>query len=295
MAQESTKSGSAHEVPATPLVEGVASSPEGQIFRANSRLVELYATVMDANGRYLDDLTQDLFNIQDGGKPANIIAFESRTSEVSVALLLDTTGSMLNALPALKSAAIHLIDELRPADSVAVYSFNSSVQELQSFTTEKAPAKRAVLGTHPYGETAMYDALTRVGRDLADRPGKKVIVLFTDGDDNSSTLTTGIAVRRAKAAGIPVYTVAQGEALRNPAFVDQLAAVSKSTGAQSFIIHEPREIKGVFDKVSEDLSHGYLLMLQPEATDDPAWRVLDLELRGVKGAKIRSREGYYPE
>ena len=131
MAQETMQSRLSPEVPGRAQGEEIESTPEGQVFRANSRLVELYATVTDANGRYLDDLTQDLFNIQDAGKPANIIAFESRTSEVSVALLLDTTGSMLNALPALKSAAIHLIDELRPADSVAVYSFNSSVQELQ--------------------------------------------------------------------------------------------------------------------------------------------------------------------
>jgi Ca-activated chloride channel family protein len=222
------------------------------------------------------------------------MAFESRSSEVSVALLLDTTGSMRAALPALKSAALRLIEDLRAEDSIAVYSFNGTVQELQPFTTDKGLAKRAVLSTHPFGETALYDALTRVGRDLEGRPGKKVLVLFTDGDDNSSSLTTDAAVRRAKAAGIPVYTVAQGSALTNSAFVDQLGAVSKATGGQAFVIHDPQEIKGVFEKVADDLSHGYLLVFQPESTDDPSWRNIEVELQGIKGGKVRARKGYYP-
>jgi len=121
-----------------------------------------------------------------------------------------------------------------------------------------------------------------------------VIVLFTDGDDNSSALTTDVAVRRAKAAGIPVYTVAQGSALTNSMLVDQLSAVSKATGGQAFVIHDPQEIKGIFEKISADLSHGYLLVFQPESTDDPSWRTIEVELQGVKGGKVRTRKGYYP-
>ncbi len=268
--------------------------PSEVIFRADGRLVEVFATVTDSSGHYVDDLTKEQFTILDRGKEAKVIEFEPRSAEVSVALLLDTTGSMHDALPALKSAALKLIDELRPSDSVAVYSFNSAVQELQPFTTEKAPAKRAVLGTRPFGETALYDALTRVGRDLSGRAGKKVIVLFTDGDDNSSSLTTDIAVRRAKAAGIPVYTIAQGVALTNTTFVQQLATISKATGAESFVIRQPQEIKSVFERVSEALSHGYLLIFQPDAADDATWRPLEVGIKGVKGGKVRAREGYYP-
>jgi Ca-activated chloride channel homolog len=265
------------------------------VFRADSRLVEVYATVTDSAGHYVDDLPQDGFTILDQGKEPKIVGYESRSSEVSVALLLDTTGSMMEALPALKNAALRLIDDLRPADSVAVYSFNSAVEELQSFTHDKDPAKRAVLQTLAYGETALYDALTRVGRDLAGRSGKKVIVLFTDGDDNLSTLTADIAVRRAKAAGVPVYTVALGASKMHPEFVKRLATISKTTGAQSFVVYDPHEIHNVFDKISEDLAHGYLLVFQPESTEDASWRSIQVGLRGVKGGKVRAREGYYPQ
>jgi VWFA-related protein len=269
--------------------------PTEAMFRADGRLVEVYATVTDSGGHFIDDLARDRFMILDQGKQPKIVAFEPRSSEVSVALLLDTTGSMLHALPALKNAALRLIEDLRPSDSVAVYSFDYSIHELQGFTTDKDSAKRAVLRTQAFGETALYDALTRVGRDLGGKTGKKVIVLFTDGNDNSSTLNADTAVMRAKATGVPVYTVAQGDALLHPELIKQLAAVSKATGGESFVIHEPHEIRAVFDKVSAELSHGYLLVFQPDPSDDRAWRNIEVGLQGVRGGKVRAREGYYPQ
>jgi len=279
-----------------PSASGVAESAplEEARFSADGRLVEVWATVTDSRGRYMDNLSADQFTILEKQQAQSVVAFESRVSPVSVALLLDTTGSMQAALPALKNAAMKLMSDLRAGDSVAVYSFNSSVTELQPFTTDMAAAKRAVLRTQALGETALYDALARVSRDLAGRPGKKVIVVFTDGNDNSSTLTTDTAILRAKATGVPIYTIAQGEALQFPAFVKQLADVSKATGGESFVIHDPNEIGAVFEKVSEELTHGYLLTFAPPAAQDHAFHAIDLTVQ-TKGLKPRFREGYYPQ
>ncbi len=264
-------------------------------FKTTGRLVEVYATVTDGRGRYVDNLTGDDFKILDQSTPQKITAFEPQSNEVSVVLLLDTTGSMLFALPALKNAALRLISELRPEDSVAVYNFSESVTELQPFTTDKAAAKRAVLRTRAFGDTAMYDALARVGQDLTGHAGKKVIVLFTDGKDNSSTLNPDSAIQRAKANGVPIYTIAQGEAIGHRDLLEQLAGISKATGGESFAIEKPSEIGRVFDKVSEDLTHGYLLSFQPPAAEDPAWRPIQVMVSGPRGLKVRAREGYYPE
>ena len=78
-------------------------------------------------------------------------------------------------------------------------------------------------------------------------------------------------------------------------FVKQLADVSKATGAMAFVIHDSGEIRSVFEKVSEDLSHGYLLTFQPEAAENHEWRSIEVVLPGNKGHKIRARDGYYPE
>lgn len=265
------------------------------VFHAKGRVVEAYATITDSRGRYVDDLGEDQFTLVDGQKPVKLIGFESHAQPVSVALLLDTTGSMSLALPALKSAALKLISELRPVDSVAVYSFNRSVTVLQPFTTDMNQAKRAVLSTEALGETALYDALARVSRDLSGRTGKKVIVVFTDGEDNSSTLTTDTAVLRAKATGVPLFTIAEGIALESKSYLNQLADLAKATGGESFAIKDASEIGAVFEKVSEDLAHGYLLQFEPPSSEDHAWHPINVQVK-VRGDRVvRAREGYYPE
>jgi len=264
-------------------------------FKTTGRLVEVYATVTDGRGRYVDNLTADQFTLLDQRAPQGITAFEPQSNEVSCVLLLDTTGSMLFALPALKNAALRLIAELRPEDSVAVYNFSDTITELQPFTNDKSSAKRAVLGTQAFGDTALYDALARVGQDLSGRAGKKVIVLFTDGKDNASTLNADSAIQRAKAAGVPVYTIAQGEAIGQKDLLEQLQSISKATGGVAFVVGKPSEIGRVFDKVSEDLAHGYLLSFQAPPSENADWHAIQVGIAGPRGLKVRARDGYFPE
>jgi VWFA-related protein len=280
------------EVRAQPAAAAGAAGPTEAVFRVNGRLVEVHATVTDGRGRYVDDVPPAEFQVLDDGKPVPVSSFENRNTAVSVALLLDETGSMQNALPPLKSAALKLIGEMRPTDAVAVYAFNATVTELQPFTTDKQAAERAVLQAQALGGTALYDALVRVNRDLAERSGKKAIVVFTDGDDNQSTLSAEIAIARAKAAGAPVYTIAQGAALHRPKFLDQLAGIANSTGGLPFEIHDPAEIVKVFESVSQDLTHGYLLMFQPPSEETNGWHSIKVTLRAARGRTVRAREGY---
>lgn len=280
---------------AAPGVEVSGPAPAEAVFRTSARLVEVYATVTDDRGRYIDDLPARNFTILESGKPVPAVAFESRASSVSLALLFDTTGSMHAALPSLKNAALKLIGELRPIDSVAVYSFADTVNALQPFTNDKAAAERAVLRTHAAGATALYDALVRVNHDLASRSGKKVIVVFTDGSDNLSVLTTEIAMQRAKSAGVPIYTIAQGDALKSPVLLKQLSTLSKATGGVAFTIGGPGEIRKVFETVSQDLMHGYLLAFQPPPAEGHMWRTVEITLADAKNRKVRAREGYFPE
>jgi Ca-activated chloride channel homolog len=286
------------DAPAAPDVPAPGGDDEEKFaadFRAEGRLVEVYATVTDSRGRYVDDLKREQFSVLESGRPRPLDAFESRSSELSVALLLDTTGSMWPALPALKVAALNLIGQLRAEDRIAVYSFNDKVSELLPFSADKDAARRAVLAAQPIGETALYDALARVNRDLAARTGKKVMVVFTDGDDNASTLTADTAIQRAKAAGVPVYTIAQGAALSNPVYLKQLADVSRATGGVSYAIHSSSEIRGVFEKISEDLMHTYFFAFRPQPAENHEYRPIEVAVHGGKNYKVRARDGYYPQ
>jgi VWFA-related protein len=169
------------------------------------------------------------------------------------------------------------------------------VTELQSFTSDKAAAKRAILKTHAVGITALYDALVRVNHDLSARTGKKVIIVFTDGSDNASMLTADLAIERARARGIPIYTIAEGEALIHPQLLAQLANMSESTGGTPFLIRKLSDIGTVFDKVSQDLAHGYLIAFQPAPGSNHDWRKIQVVLSGPKGLQVRAREGFYVE
>jgi VWFA-related protein len=264
------------------------------VFHASARLVEVPATVMDDHGRYIDDLPASGFQILDGGKAVPLAAFESRGEPVSVALLLDTTASMELSLAALKSAATQLISALRPDDTVAVYSLTGGMSQLQPFTTDKTAATRAVLRASIGSMTALYDGLLLVNRDLARRTGKKAIVVFTDGEDNISTLTGDTAVLRAKTAGVPIYTIAQGGALYSRALLGRLAGVSQATGGLAFTLQSPAEIGAVFARVLQDLLHGYLLAFQPAPVEAGGWRKIEVMLRPPRGRTVRAREGYFP-
>src|SRR5712692_10035431 len=116
-------------------------------FKTDVRLVEIYATVFDSKGRYLDGLTREQFTVLDNEQPETIEAFESSTAGLSCAILLDHTGSMADALPVVKNAVVKLIDQLRADDWVAVYSFSTNLHTLQRFTRDKQVAKQAVLRT----------------------------------------------------------------------------------------------------------------------------------------------------
>ncbi len=283
--------------PATdnPAHPGSEAAPNDPVFKADGRIVEVYTTVTDGRGRYVDNLHAGDFSILEQGKSKPIFAFEDHNAAVSVALLFDTTASMVNTLPLLKAAAMQLVDDLRPGDSAAVYTFSDSVNENQAFTTDKDAAKRAILKTHAVGDTALYDALVRVNRDLSSRGGKKVIIVFTDGADNSSMLTSAMSTERARANGIPVYVIAEGEALEHQQLIGELGRISQATGGSQFLIHRLSDIAPVFEKVSEELMHGYLLAFQPSAGSEHEWRPIEVVLSGRKGLQIRAREGFYVE
>jgi VWFA-related protein len=265
------------------------------VFRTDSRLVEVYATVTEGS-RYVDEMTRADVTVRDNGKPVTLGAFESCTSPVSLALLLDATGSMRSALPALRGSALRLIDELRSIDSVAVYSFNREVHELQPFTRNKDAARRAVLGVRATGITGLHDAMVRVTRDVAQRSGKKIIVVFTDGSDNASGLISEAVVRRAKSAGIPIYTIAQGEALSTVNLLTNLRTIAAATGGLSFNVRDPGSIASVFEHVSEDVMHGYLMTFQADGDSAPGWHKIEVTVKqGVQSRKVRAREGYFPD
>jgi VWFA-related protein len=106
-----------------PMVPASAQD-DSRVFKVNVRLVEVYATVFDHKGHYVDGLGRDSFRGLENGRPQSIHTFEANTDGISCAILLDTTGSMTEALPRVKNSVVRLIDELGDHDLVAVFTFD---------------------------------------------------------------------------------------------------------------------------------------------------------------------------
>lgn len=278
------------------MVPGIRSQESMTPIKVQVRLVEVYASVHDQKGHFVDGLGRENFQVLEDGKPQQIAAFDSTSQSLSCAILLDTTGSMNEALPRVKNSVVKLIDELDPQDSVAIYTFDQQLFKRQEFTTDKSAAKRAALRTRAEGSTALFDALSEAAQELSQRPGKKVLILFTDGDDNSSALNANSAVARAKKAGVPLYTIAEGEATRSKNLRKLLDDLSQRTGGTAYEVKKPGEIEQVFREISEDLRHLYMISYRPPRdANDGKWRKIDVLLAGHKDYRIRAREGYFAE
>lgn len=264
-------------------------------FRAEARVVEVYATVIDHRGRFVDGLPKEVFHISDNGQAQPISSFESNSAQLSCAILLDTTGSMKESLPAVKNAIGRLIEELREEDSAAIYGFSNTVETLQDFTSDKAAAKRAVMRTRALGVTALFDALTRVMLDIGSRSGKKVVVAYTDGDDNASMLNAEQMMERSKKSGIPIYTVAQGEARSSGALMARLKEIARFTGGRSYSAKNAHEGAQILQDISSELQHTYLLSYKAPEARAGEWRQVRVSVAGIQDYTVRSKEGYYPQ
>jgi Ca-activated chloride channel homolog len=270
--------------------------PGLEVVRVKSRLVEVYATVYDSGGHYVDGLSRERFQVLEDGKPQPISNFEANLDKISCAILLDTTGSMAATLPRVKNAVTKLIDMLGANDSVAVYSFDRQVTVRQEFTTDKAAAKRAVLRLRAEGETALFDSISQVAQEVATQPGKKALVVFTDGDDNASLLNSSAAVARAQNLGIPVYTIAEGEALQSPHLKKLLKQLSETTGGLAYEAKKATEIEDIFHEISRDLQHQYLISYKPpQGAASGKWRKIEVSISGIRDYRIRAKQGYAVE
>jgi Ca-activated chloride channel homolog len=276
------------------LLLGAAGFPQDVTFKANVKLVEVYATVFDHAGHAIDGLTKEQFQLLDDGKPQAIRIFEPTSESISCALLLDTTSSMQAVLPESLNATRNFIRELRPGDSASLYAFNERLTELQEMTVDKAALNRALTRLRAGGRTALFDSVAQLAHQFEKRPGKKAIVALTDGGDNASVLNRESAARRARKAGVPVFAVAEGDALKDEASARLLRELAEATGGHMYKAKESKDLKRIFEEISRDLQNGYLLAFEPQNdASEESWHDLQVLVRDVGSpVRIRARTGY---
>jgi VWFA-related protein len=165
---------------------------------------------------------------------------------------------------------------------------------LQPFTGDRLVAKKAVMRTRAGGAAALFDSILHVSKDLEERKGKRTLVVFTDGKDNSSTMSVTLPGSGRGGPGIPIYTVAQGEALVRKQLTEQLETLSSATGGASFAVRRTNEVERVFEQIARDLQSTYMIAYQPPPSAGTQWREIRVSVPDMKKATVRARTGYLP-
>jgi Ca-activated chloride channel family protein len=259
-------------VAATALVPG---NVEGQepTFRSGTRIVPVITTVTDAQGRLVPGLEQDDFTILDNGKPQEIVFFQDEVQPFMVVVMLDYSASMTANLDRLAAAAEQFILRMLPADKGQVGSFSDKIQFSGTFTSNRDNLIFALKDLQFGNPTRLYDAIDESIGMLNDVEGRKVVLVFTDGDDTASRTGMGSVLDRARDQEVMIYSIGlESEYFNGQRQVRSrpdrgLRRLSEETGGGYFELKRTDELAPTFTRVAQELHSQYTLGFTPAMLD----------------------------
>jgi Ca-activated chloride channel homolog len=271
----------------------------GQI-RVGTQTVPLYVTVLDATKRIVPDLVREDFEVYDNGKLQTLTNFDNQATPITVVVMLDTSGSMTLALDMVKQAAEEFLMRLLPADRAKVGAFNDKLQVKPEaglpFSDNRDQLIRALNDLDFGYPTRLFDAVDYSITQLEAAEGRKVVLVFTDGEDTASKVDAGEVNVRARAQEVMIYSVG----LENDYFNGSqrvrtspdrgLRRLSDDTGGGFFNLKKKDELGPTFTRIAQELHSQYVLGFTPETADG---KVHKLEVRVKRpGLTARARKSY---
>ena len=291
---------------ALPGARGNQETPQPPTFKAGVDLVSVSVVVKNHKGQPVTGLSRKDFELFDSGRMRDIADFRSDASAVSVAMLVDTSGSMRisGKWDAAREAVAKLAAELeRGRDHIALFTFDNELHVVQPFTTSPSEAVDALNKVQPWGSTAMFDAVSETGKRLAEEGGmRRAIVVITDGLDNRSRLDATDVSAAASAIDVPVYSfvVTSPADHLNEAIASEtgtlthsrgtLEDLSRWTGGAAFVSATPAETSTAVRQIVTELRHQYVMTFESGA---PAgWHPLLVRVHEGNNFVVRTRSGY---
>jgi Ca-activated chloride channel family protein len=268
--------------------------------RVQVNLVDILASVIDANGHPVPDLTQDAFTITEEGVPQKIERFEAETNRpLDLALMVDSSMSTFKDLKFENEAAAHFIRQVvRPADTLSVFEFSESVTQLSEFSDNVPTLQAAARRISPGAGTSIYDAVVLGSNSLKRRAEgrRRAIVLVTDAGETTSSYKFEDARRAAIASDALLYSIVirpvKNESGRNTAGEHALITITDSTGGALFILDETNQLDAMFDRIDRELRTQYLLGYYPNPMPPPlTYRHVQVKVN--TGDLVRHRSVYF--
>jgi Ca-activated chloride channel family protein len=240
--------------------------PQTPVFKGGSgAIVPIVATVNDAQKRLVPDLTKDDFEVLDNDRPQQITIFDSEVQPITVVVMLDTSGSMTGSISLLRAAAEQFLIRLLPADKGRVGAFNDKIQFSSRFTNDRDELTADVKDLDYGNGTRLWDAVGASLDELKGIEGRRVILVFTDGDDTESKLSLGTVIDRARADDVMIYAIGlesnyfDGARMVRSKPDRGLRRIADETGGGYFELQKTSDLAPTFTRVAQELHSQYLM------------------------------------
>src|SRR5213593_974293 len=274
----------------------VAQQPQGPIFKSGTQVVSLFVTVADAQKRLVPDLTKDDFEVFDNEKPQTITYFDNSVHPITVVVMLDTSGSMTLTIDLLKKASEQFLIRLLPDDKAKVGAFNDKVQISARFTNNRDELVSAAKDLDFGNGTRLWDAVGMSLDELKGIEGRRVVLVFTDGDDTESKTSLGTVIDRARAEEVMIYAIGlesnyfNGQRMVRSKPDRGLRKIADETGGGYFELEKTADLAPTFTRVAQELHSQYVIGFTPTQLDG---RVHKLAVKMKQaGMTPRARRSY---
>ncbi len=270
--------------------------PQTPVFRGNARTeVPVYATVLDSSGRLVPDLDRPDFTVLDDGKPVELTQFSNATQPFTAVVMMDTSASMTANLELLNHAAEQFLLRLLPVDRAQVGAFNDKIQLSGRFTNNRDELVAALDDLQIGNPTRLNDAIATSLDALGRIEGRRVVLVFTDGEDTASKLGFRTVLERARNEEVMVYSIGleseyfNGQRITRSRPSRDLRKISDETGGGYFELKKNDQLAPTFTRVAQELRSQYLLGFAPANLDG---KVHKLDVRARTGMTVRARKSY---
>ena len=279
----------------TPIAQQPPST-QGPTFRSGTQVVSLFVTVQDAQKRLVPSLTQSDFEVFDNDKPQPITYFDNSVHPITCVTMLDTSGSMTLTIDLLRQAAEQFVIRLLPDDKARVGAFNDKIQFAGRFTNNRDELVGAIKDLDYGNGTRLWDAVGASFDELKGIEGRRVVLVFTDGDDTESKIGLGNVVERARAEEVMVYAIGlesnyfNGQHMVRSKPDRGLRRIADETGGGYFELEKTADLAPTFTHVAYELHSQYVLGFTPAQLDG---RVHKLTVKVKQpGMTARARRSY---
>src|SRR5205085_6092851 len=222
-------------------------------------VVQIIATVIDGSGHFVTGLPQSAFHIEEDGKPQRISHFGAEDVALELIVACDVSGSMTPAMPRLKTAVKEFLAAVPGRDQVTLLGFNDSIFPLTRRQIDPAERIKAVDRLAPWGATALYDVILRGVDMLGKQPGRRAMIVFSDGEDQGSHAGITDVERRLQASDVTLYMIGQGRGVTTEGLRKIMQQLSMPTGGRALFTDSIDELHEAFNELIDELANQYLL------------------------------------